>query len=229
MESLAANLEAVRSRLTAACLSAGRAPEEVRLLPVSKTKPAEAVLAAFKLGCTRFGENKVQEAARKASELSDVPGLEWALIGHLQTNKAKYLPGFAAEFQALDSLRLAAELDKHFQRAGRGIDVLVEVNSSGEESKFGVPPADVEALVRGLVPFTSLRVKGLMTIAAPDPVQAEECFALMAELRRRLREAGAPGSFDELSMGMSGDFEAAVRHGATCVRVGTAIFGPRQP
>lgn len=227
MGSLAANLEAVRSRLSAACVSAGRAPQEVRLLPVSKTKPSAAVLAAYRLGCTRFGENKVQEAVQKASELADVPGLEWALIGHLQTNKAKYLPKFAVEFQALDSLRLAAELDKHFQRAGRGIDILVEVNSSGEDSKFGVPPAEVEALVRQLGPCSSLRVKGLMTIAAPDPAQAEECFRLMAELQRRLRDAGAPGSFDELSMGMSGDFEAAVRHGATCVRVGTAIFGSR--
>lgn len=226
MDSLAANLESVRSRLAAACEAAGRSSDEVRLLPVSKTKPAAAILAAHELGCARFGENKVQEARAKAAELAAVPGLEWAVIGHLQTNKAKFLPEFAAEFQALESLKLAAELDKRLQAAGKGLDVLVEVNSSGESSKFGVAPAEVESFVQQLAPYSSLQVRGLMTIADPDPMRAEECFRLMSELRDRVRQSGRDG-FDELSMGMSGDFEAAIRHGSTCVRIGTAIFGAR--
>lgn len=227
MKSLAANLESVRSRVLAACLAADRDPEDVRLLPVSKTKPAELILEAYRLGCARFGENKVQEAVQKAAELAgDAPHLEWAVIGHLQTNKAKYLPDFAAEFQALDSLKLATELDKRFEAAGRQIDVLVEVNSSGEESKFGVSPDDVVDFVGQLAPFSALRVKGLMTITHPDPARAEVGFAQMAELRDRVRNAGAEG-FDELSMGMTGDFAAAIAHGSTCVRIGTAIFGSR--
>ncbi|WP_084635035.1 YggS family pyridoxal phosphate-dependent enzyme [Propionicicella superfundia] len=226
MNDIASRLTAVRDRIAAACRAADRDPADVRLLPVSKTKPSELVRAAAAAGCDRFGENMVQEARRKARELADVPGLSWAIIGHLQTNKAKYLPEFAAEFQALDSLALATELDRRFAAAGRTLDVLIEVNSSGENSKFGLPPAEVPGFAAALHPFEALRVRGLMTIASRD--RAARDFAETAALRDRLRGTdGLPGSYDELSMGMSGDFEEAIAHGATCVRVGTAIFGSR--
>ncbi|MFT4110857.1 YggS family pyridoxal phosphate-dependent enzyme [Propionicimonas sp.] len=229
MPDISANLAAVRARIDAACAAAGRAPASVRLLPVSKTRPAADVLAAHTAGCTRFGENKVQEARAKASELAGV-GVEWVMIGHLQTNKARVVAGFASEFQALDSVSLAAELDRRLQAAGRQLDVLIQVNSSAEESKFGLPPADVPAFARALTPFDALRVRGLMTLALPSPDRARvaACFERVSEVQRRLRDAPVPGqSYDELSMGMSGDFELAIAHGATVVRIGTAIFGAR--
>lgn len=230
MQQIAANLAAVRARIEGACLAAGRPRDAVRLLPVSKTRPAADVLAAHAAGCTRFGENRAQEAASKASELAGVADLEWAMIGHLQSNKARLVAGFASEFQALDSLPLAAELDRRLQDAGRQLDVLVQVNSSGEDSKFGLPPQDVPAFARALAPFDALRVRGLMTIAlpSPDPALVAACFQRVVAVQRQLRDAAAPAqSWDELSMGMSGDFEAAIAHGATVVRIGTAIFGAR--
>lgn len=224
---LEANLQHVQQRIVAACEAAGRSADEVRLLPVSKTKPASMVRELADAGMVRFGENRVQEARDKARELSDVPNISWSIIGHLQTNKAKFLPEFAAEFQALDSIRLATELNERFAAAGRSLDVLIEVNSSGEAAKFGVPPEDVVEFAAQLSPFEALQVRGLMTIAERE-VPANS-FSVMVGLRTRLRDTdGLPGSFDELSMGMSGDFETAIAHGATCVRVGTAVFGHRE-
>lgn len=224
------NLAVVHGRIAAACAASGRDPREVRLLPVSKTKPAEAVLEAFEAGCRRFGENKVQEAQAKHEALADVAGLEWAIIGHLQTNKAKYVADFAVEFQALDSLKVAQELDKRLQQQGRQLDVLVQVNSSGEPSKFGLAPAEVVGFARQLGVFDSLRVKGLMTLALPsdDQQAVADCFVRMRRVQQQLRDEGVLGAgWDELSMGMSGDFELAIAHGATCVRLGAAIFGGR--
>ncbi|MGC3993112.1 MAG: YggS family pyridoxal phosphate-dependent enzyme [Propionicimonas sp.] len=230
MPDIAANLAAVRARIDTACVEAGRAPGSVRLLPVSKTRPASDVLAAHAAGYSRFGENKVQEASAKASDLEGTPGLEWVMIGHLQTNKARVVAGFASEFQALDSLPLAAELDRRLQTAGRRLDVLIQVNSSAEDSKFGLPPQDVPAFAKGLTPFDALQVRGLMTLAlpSPDPAQVGACFERVVDVQRRLRDASVDGQgYDELSMGMSGDFELAIAHGATVVRLGTAIFGAR--
>ena len=228
--SITHNLTVIRSRIEAACARAGRPPDSVRLLPISKTKPPEAVLEAFAAGQHRFGENKVQEAWEKHQALADVDGLEWAIVGHLQTNKAKVVARFASEFQALDSLRVAEALDKRLQAAGRQLDVLVQVNSSGEDSKFGLPPQEVDAFARQLGAFDALRVRGLMTLAvfSDDQDAVGACFARMVELRRRLRDEAVLGlGWDELSMGMSGDFELAIEYGATCVRVGQAIFGDR--
>jgi pyridoxal phosphate enzyme (YggS family) len=230
MQQIAANLAAVRGRIDAACTAAGRAPGSVRLLPVSKTRPAADVLAAHADGCTRFGENKAQEAFAKADELAGVPGLDWVMIGHLQSNKAKLVARFAAEFQALDTLSLAAELDRRLHAEGRRLDVLIQVNSSGEASKSGRPPEDVVGFARALVPFDALRVRGLMTLALPssDLALVGACFDRVVDTQRRLRDAAVDGqSYDELSMGMSGDFELAIAHGATEVRIGTAIFGAR--
>lgn len=230
MDSIATRLAAVRNRIAAACTESGRYPGEVRLLPVSKTRPARDLREAVAAGEFRFGENQAQEAAGKAADLADVPGLTWAMIGHLQTNKAKLVARFAAEFQALDSLRLAAELDRRLQAEGRAMDVLIQVNSSGEESKFGLLPTDVVGFAAALRPFDSLRVRGLMTLALPGPETdaVSACFEVMGAAQRQLRDTdGLPGSYDELSMGMSGDFELAIAHGSTCVRIGTAIFGQR--
>lgn len=223
------NLAAVRDRIIAACRGCGRDPADVRLLPVSKTVPAERLRLAFAAGCRELGENKVQEARQKAEALSDLPIL-WSVIGHLQTNKAKYVARFAHEFQALDNLRVAEALDRRLQHEGRALDVFVQVNSSGEDSKFGLAPENVRSFVDSLSVYTALRVKGLMTLAlfSADEARVRECFVRMRTLRDTLRQEAPDGlSFDELSMGMSGDYAIAVEEGATVVRVGQAIFGPR--
>jgi hypothetical protein len=227
---LAANLAAIRARIDAACHAAGRDPATVRLLPVSKTVDQARLRQAHAIGMREFGENKVQEAMGKWEAMADLPDLRWALIGHLQTNKAKYAARFASEFQALDSLRVAQALDAQLQKHGRALDVLVQVNTSGEASKFGLAPEDVPAFVRELPAFSSLRVRGLMTLAlfSDDAALVRPCFVRLRTLRDRLRQEAPDGiSMEELSMGMSGDFELAIAEGATTVRVGTAIFGRR--
>lgn len=222
-------LAVVHLRVGQACARVGRDPASVRLLPVTKTVSAFRLRAAHAAGLREFGENKVQEAMTKVPILDDL-GVRWSVIGHLQTNKAKYVARFASEFQALDSLRIAAALDRRLQVEGRILDVMIQVNSSGEASKFGVPPEEVPAFVRALPAFSSLRVTGLMTLAvfSADPNRVRPCFLRMQALRTRLRDEAPAGlSFDELSMGMSGDYEMAIEEGATVVRVGQAIFGPR--
>lgn len=224
------NLAAVRDNIAAACRRAGREPAEVRLLPVSKTIDEPRIRMAYAAGCRYLGENKVQEAHGKFEAMADLADLRWSIIGHLQTNKAKLVARFAAEFQALDSLRVAEALDRRLQAEGRSIDVFVQVNSSGEPSKYGLPPDDVAAFVRKLPAFNALRVRGLMTLAAlsSDAARVRRCFALMRELRERLRQdTSAAEGMDQLSMGMSGDYAIAVEEGATVVRVGQAIFGAR--
>lgn len=227
---LRANIDAIRARIAAACARVGRDPAEVRLLPVSKTVDEARLRLAYEAGCRELGENKAQEAAAKAEAMADLPGLRWSVIGHLQTNKAKLVARFADEFQALDSVRVAEALDRRLQMEGRSLDVLVQVNTSGESSKFGLAPADAVAFVRGLPAFASLRIRGLMTLAlfSEDPARVRPCFARLRDLRDRLRQDAPAGiAMDELSMGMSGDFELAVEEGATVVRVGQAIFGAR--
>lgn len=227
MTDIAANLRAVQTRIATAAARAGRDAADIRLLPVSKTKPPESVLEAHRAGCVRFGENKVQEAMDKWEALAETD-VEWAVIGHLQTNKAKYVARFATEFQALDSLRLARELDRRLQQEGRRLEVLIQVNSSGEPQKFGVDPEETVEFARQLTAFDALAVRGLMTLAAftSDREQVSLCFRLMQQVQRELQQATG-GPWSELSMGMSGDFELAIEHGATCVRVGQAIFGNR--
>lgn len=230
VEDFQRNLAAVRQRIANACARVGRDPAEVRLLPVSKTVSQERLRVAYAAGCRELGENKVQEAQLKAEGMSDLTDLRWSIIGHLQTNKAKHVARFAHEFQALDRLRLAEALDRRLQQEGRSLDVLVQVNTSGEESKFGLAPQDVLSFVRKLPSFSALRVRGLMTLAvfSPHESQVRPCFSLLRELRERLREDAPAGvAMEELSMGMSGDFELAIEEGATTVRVGQAIFGPR--
>jgi len=220
----------VRQHIDEACIRADRNPAEVRLLPISKTVSVERLRLAHAAGLRELGENKVQEALTKSELMADLSDLRWVLIGHLQTNKAKYVARFCSEFQALDNLRVAAALDAQLQKHGRALDVLVQVNTSDEVSKFGLPVEDVSAFVRQLPAFSSLRVRGLMTLAlfSPDPAKVRPCFVRLRELRERVRQdAPADINMDELSMGMSGDFALAIAEGATTVRVGTAIFGQR--
>lgn len=223
------NVAAVRARIDAAADRAGRDAASVRLLPVSKTVPTERVRIAIDSGLRLLGENKVQEAVRKHRETEDLD-VSWAIIGHLQTNKARDVAAFAHEFQALDRLRVAEALDRRLQAAGRGLDVFVQVNTSAEDSKFGMPPAELSGFLKALPVYSSLRVRGLMTLAilTPDETRVRACFRVLRELRDRARADDPDLIGDgELSMGMSGDYEIAVEEGATCVRVGQAIFGAR--
>lgn len=230
-EDLRRNIAAIRARMDAACQRSGRRPQDVRLLPVSKTVPEERLRLAWAAGVREMGENKVQEAYGKWQAMrQDMPGLRWCLIGHLQTNKARLVAEFASEFHALDSLRVARALDARLQALGRSLDVLVQINTSGEASKFGLAPQEALAFMRELPAFASLNVRGLMTLAmhTTDEPQVRQCFALLRDLRDRLRQDAPQGAaLAELSMGMSGDFEWAIEEGATTVRVGQAIFGAR--
>jgi pyridoxal phosphate enzyme (YggS family) len=220
----------VRQRIADACTAAGRDPAEVRLMAVTKTHGLDVLDEAYDAGLRLFGENRVQEAAAKAEALADRTDLSWAVIGHLQTNKVRAALGFADELHSLDSLKLAEALDRRLQQQGRGLDVFVQVNSSGEAAKTGLAQDEVEQFVLDLRPFGALRVRGLMTVAvfSDDQGEVAACFARIQELQRRLRHLdAAPGRYDELSMGMSGDFELAIAHGATTVRVGQGLFGSR--
>jgi len=169
----------------------------------------------------------VQEAYDKWQKLSDLAGLEWAVIGHLQSNKVKYVARFAAEFQALDSLDIAEALDRRLQQEGRSLDVFIQINTSDEPQKYGMTPDAADAFIRALPAYSALRPRGLMTLAlfSDDHEAVRRCFIRLRELRDRLRETNP--AIAELSMGMSGDFELAIAEGATTVRVGQAIFGNR--
>jgi PLP dependent protein len=227
---IAENFTEVRRRVDEACAAAGRDPSLVRLLPVSKTKPPAVIREAYDAGARLFGENKVQEAVAKAKVFADVPDLRWAVIGHLQTNKAKQVAAVASEFHALDSLRLAEALDRRLHDLDRTLDVFVQVNSSGEESKFGLAPDAVPEFAGELRRFGTLRVRGLMTLAvfSDDTELVGACFGRMRDLQSRLQDTDdQPERWQELSMGMSGDYELAIAYGATTVRVGQAIFGDR--
>lgn len=229
VEDFAHNIAAVRARITAAAERAGRDPAAIRLLPVSKTVPADRIRAAVAAGCEQLGENKVQEIVGKQPALADL-GVSWSMIGHLQTNKARDVVAYASEFQALDRLKVADALERRLQAAGRSLDVYVQVNTSAEDSKFGLPPEELPAFLTALTSYETLRVRGLMTLAifTPDAERVRRCFALLRTLRDQARESDPEliGS-GELSMGMSGDYEIAIEEDSDCVRVGQAIFGAR--
>ena len=229
-DTMAGRLARIQQRVADACARAGRAPGSVVLLPVSKTFDVDAIREAMALGLNRFGENKTQEIRQKAAALAG-QGLEWVLIGHLQTNKSKDAARDATEVQSLDRPDLAEALHRRLLNEGRTLDVLVQVKTSAEPSKFGMAVEDVPAFLRRIAAeFPTLKVKGLMTLAvnSPDPEAVRACFRALRELRDRLRAEDIAGiSLDRLSMGMSGDFELAIEEGSTEVRIGTAIFGAR--
>lgn len=230
VEDFKSKLAAVRQKIAAACHRAGRDANTVRLLPVSKTVDKARIQLAYEAGCRFLGENKVQEAFDKWQSLPELADLQWSVIGHLQTNKAKFVAKFAAEFQALDSLRLAQALERRLQAEGRSLNVFVQVNTSGEASKYGLPPEETASFIQSLANFDCLKVKGFMTLAclSDNEQRVRGCFRLLRDLRDRLQQdAPANVQLHELSMGMSGDYEMAVEEGATVVRVGQAIFGAR--
>jgi pyridoxal phosphate enzyme (YggS family) len=226
---IANNLAAVRERIAAAAVAAGRRPDDVRLLAVSKTFSADHVRAAWAAGQRDFGENKVQEALQKISETTELE-IRWHLIGHLQSNKVKKAaPAFSA-IHAIDSVELLRRVDAVAADEGAAPDLYIQVDLAGESTKFGAPEADVPAIARAAMACRAARLKGLMLLPPwfDDPEQARPYFRRLHELRDRLVEDGIDGSrLRDLSMGMSHDFEVAIQEGATLVRVGTAIFGKR--
>lgn len=229
MTDLAARLDRVRDRIRAAASACGRDPASVRLVAVAKTFPADMVRAAAVAGATDIGENYIQEARAKTEALADL-SLRWHFIGHLQSNKARQAVRMFDLIHTVDSVHLAAEIDRAAAQIGKLQRVLVQVNVAGEASKSGVRPAEAVPLVESIARMTSIQVQGLMTLPpyfdAPDRVRP--FFAELREIAARVGAMNLPGvRMDELSMGMTGDFEAAIAEGATLVRVGTAIFGGR--
>ena len=221
---IAQRLAEVRERIARACARAGRARDEVRLLAVAKGHGADAIRAAAAAGQREFGENYVNELKSKRAALADVPALRFRLIGKLQRNKAKDAAELASAVDTLDSLALAQELSRRAQARGRELEVLVQVNVDREPQKAGVAPEALEELVAAVRALPALALRGVLAItrATDDPESARPAFAALRELAR---QHGLP----ELSMGMSADLEVAIEEGATIVRVGTAIFGPRPP
>lgn len=229
MDSIADNLGRLRDRIGDAAARSGRSPQEVRLVLVTKTVSPERVCEAIAAGQRDLGENKVQEGRGKAEALAGEP-VRWSMIGHLQSNKVKDVLRFADEVQSLDRLSLAAALEKRLQHLGRGLDVLVQVNTSDEASKYGLVPEEVPGFLSELARFDALRPRGFMTLArfTPDTDEVRRCFRLLRAVRDRARQEAPQGeALAELSMGMSGDFEVAIEEGATVVRVGQAVFGAR--
>ncbi len=221
----------IGDRIAAAASRSGRSQDDVTLIAVSKTFPEDAILEIADAGQRAFGENKVQELIAKTDSLgtgTTARPLEWHFIGHLQRNKAKDVVGRAALFHALDSERLGRELQKRLAAIDATMACLIQVNVSGEDSKFGVNPQDLDALLDALASFDRLQVKGLMTLAspAPDPELVRQEMVRMRELAYRAADRLNDGK-PLLSMGMSGDYEVAIEEGATHVRIGSAIFGAR--
>jgi PLP dependent protein len=223
---LAANLNSIQRRIAAACARAGRDPGSVTLLPVTKGRPSEMVNEAARLGLLLFGENKVQEAKEKIPACSS--RLSWHMIGHLQTNKCRDAVELFEMIQSADSLKLAAEINHRAEQAGKTMPVLLEVNVAGEASKFGYRPESMLADLPRLKALARVEIRGLMTVPpwTPDAESVRPVFRQMRELKARC-EQSLGLALPHLSMGMSGDFEVAVEEGATIVRIGTALFGPR--
>lgn len=226
---IAANLDMIYQRMATACLKAGRQISEVKLLLATKTVAAENIRIALETGTTLIGENKVQELKQKFEALKDIPH-QTHFIGHLQTNKIKDVLRYADCIQSVDRPELIEKLDQRLQAEGKAIDIFIQVNTSGEESKFGVSPEKATELAQLASRYGTLRIKGLMTIGlfSKDEILVRRCYQKLREVQKLLYELSVanitPG---ELSMGMSGDLEIAIAEGATMVRVGTAIFGQR--
>lgn len=228
MTDLKARIDSVKSRIIAACIRAGRKPEEVTLVAVTKTVAPEIVSEAYRLGIEVFAENRVQEALGKIPQVC--PGPQWHLIGHLQSNKAKRALPLFSLIHSVDSLSLLETLQREASAQGITASVLLEVNVSGEASKYGFNPDQTAAAVQAATAMGNIRLCGLMTMAPyyDNPENARPVFRGLKMLFDQLRNQEATGPFwRELSMGMSNDFEVAIEEGATMVRVGSAIFNGR--
>jgi pyridoxal phosphate enzyme (YggS family) len=232
VSSVAKNLAAVQQRIAVAARRAGRRPEEIVLMAVSKTFPPEIIREAYQAGQRLFGENRVQEFADKAGALQDLAGAEWHMIGHLQSNKAAKAAELFGAVDSVDSLRLAEKLNAAAQKGNKRLPVLIEINVGGEAAKSGAAPdsPELEQLLAAAQRLTALHFRGLMTIPpfTEDPQRARPFFRRLSELRNQIAARQLPDiTLGVLSMGMSHDFEVAIEEDSTCVRVGTAIFGER--
>lgn len=226
MSEVAARLAQVRARIDEAARACAREPAAIRLVAVSKTKPASAIREAYAAGQREFGESYAQELADKAVQLADLSDIRWHFIGHLQSNKAKVVAKHAHAVHAIDGESLARELGRRTAKEGRGpIDALVEVKLSHEPTKHGVRPEELEEVLKAIEKEPSLRLRGLMTMPPPDDLEAARAAFSTLESLRNLH--GGVARLPELSMGMTADLEVAIACGATMVRVGTAIFGER--
>jgi PLP dependent protein len=230
-EQVSANLSAVRSRVERTALSTGRRPTDIRLVAISKTFGPDHVRAAFTAGQREFGENRVQEALAKKEATADLP-IRWHLVGHLQSNKARKAIGPFSCIQSVDSVDLLRRIEAAAADAGQQVDLLFQVDLAGELTKFGAPVGTLAALFDAALACRVARIVGLMVLPPffDSPAQARPYFRRLRELRDEWLGRGVPpGILQELSMGMSHDFEVAIEEGATIVRVGTAVFGARPP
>ena len=226
---IAANLQQIHADIAAACARSRRDPQSVRLVAVSKTHPAAAIEAARNAGQSLFGENYVQEFLVKVEAVA--PPVTWHFLGHLQSNKVKYLAGKVAMIHSVDRLSLAEEIDRQWGKLGATAEVLIEVNLGAESSKAGIAEGELEPLLRQITTLPHVAVRGLMLLPpyCADPEEVRPYFRRLRELAAEMAALELPGvCMDELSMGMSHDFPVAIEEGATLVRVGTAIFGERE-
>jgi pyridoxal phosphate enzyme (YggS family) len=226
---IAENLDNLRKLIEQTCRNCGRNPGDIQLVAVSKSFPIESVKEAIAAGQMDFGENYVQELQEKHHSLGGQP-IQWHFIGHLQSNKAKYIAEYIHLIHSVDDLGLGKEISKRSERYNRVQDVLVEVHTTDEATKFGVRPEEAVALLKGLSQMSHLRVCGLMTMGpfSDDPGDSRPSFRTLMELKREIESEGIENvSMNSISMGMSHDFEVAIEEGATIVRIGTAIFGRR--
>lgn len=226
---VAANLAKIREQMAAACREHGRDPDSVRLVAIAKTKPVAQIEEALAAGQTLIGESYVQELVEKTDQLGE--RAEWHFVGHLQSNKAKYLVDRVTLIHSVDRLSLAKEINKQWRKAGQTANVLIQVNLGEEASKSGTSPEQAEDLVRAVAALENIKIRGLMTLPpyCPDPEDVRPFFRRLREMADYITACQLPGVvMQELSMGMTHDFRVAIEEGATLVRIGTAIFGERQ-
>lgn len=229
MASIRENLSKIQDRIAVAADRSGQNPHSVCLVAVSKTKPVDLILEAIDAGITDVGENRVQEANSKRDQINR--SVRWHLVGHLQTNKVKQALQIFDLIHSVDSLRLLAEIDRRSAQLGRQTDVLIQVNTSAEPSKYGIEPDQTLNLIEASLDYTHVRIRGLMTIGVflPNLEAVRPSFVLLRELREKILAWQFPGvEMEYLSMGMTNDFEVAIEEGANLVRIGTAIFGSRE-
>jgi len=226
--SISENLKSIRERIHRACSKVGRNADEVKLIAVTKTISVDRIKEAINCGINCLGENKVQEIVDKYPQIHG--DIEWHMIGHLQTNKVKYITDKVSMIQSVDSIKLAQEINKRFKNSGRIIDILVEINIANEESKHGIDPSNVIEFIKTISSYDNLKVCGLMTVA-PASYDMEEVRPYFKSMKKIFEDVKASCidnvEMKYLSMGMTGDFEVAIEEGSNIVRIGSGIFGPR--
>ncbi len=221
------NFYHIQQRIKETCVRSGRKTSDVKTVVVTKTVQVPAIQEVIEAGATIIGENRVQDAWSKYEQIES--RVSWHLVGHLQTNKVKKAVQIFDVIESVDSLHLAEEIDRRAKEAGKIIDIFVQVNTSGEKSKFGLQPGDVENFITQLTRLENILITGLMTIGAflPDPEKVRPCFRQLFALRHELNNKKITQNLTQLSMGMTNDFEVAIEEGATLIRIGRAVFGER--